>query len=143
MREILFRGKCQTGEWVCGGFVSRNGKPEIVECDRADDGDFTFTTQVDPTTVGQFTGLHDKNGVEIYEGDIYTAFGSQKYEIRFISGSFCGGLLGGDDSIFAPLGWESLEDDEDLFLSNELFKIMEIIGNIHEGATPCTSAIVE
>jgi uncharacterized phage protein (TIGR01671 family) len=80
MREILFRGKCQTGEWVCGGFVSRNGKPEIVECDRADDGDFTFTTQVDPTTVGQFTGLTDKNGKRVFEGDIIAKDVHQKRE---------------------------------------------------------------
>lgn len=104
----------------------------------------------------QFTGLHDATkwedltdaerdewikaghtkeewkGRRVFEGDIYTAFGNGKYEIRFINGSFCGGLLGGDDSIFAPLGWESLEGDEDLYLSYELFKIMKIIGNIHD-----------
>jgi len=73
MREIIFRGKCQTGEWVFGGFLNRNGKPEIVDWDRAEEGDFTFTTPVDPSTVGQYTGL-DPTLVQdkklVFDGDI-------------------------------------------------------------------------
>ena len=123
MREILFRGKCQTGEWVCGGFVSRNGKPEIVECDRADDGDFTFTTQVDPTTVGQFTGFTDKNGKRIFEGDILYIEDDDgnKYVTKVWYER--GGLVidvKGCDYDYTVIGWL------------EYYYSMEVIGNIHD-----------
>ena len=157
MREIKFRGKTANCEWVYGSLVSSdNIEPAIYfEVGKGSVKTFDFV-YVKPETVGQFTGLHDATkwedltdaerdewikaghtkeewkGRRVFEGDIYTAFGNGKYEIRFINGSFCGGLLSGDDSIFAPLGWDSLEGDEDLYLSNELFKIMEIIGNIHD-----------
>lgn len=80
MREILFRGKCQTGEWVEGGFLDRKGKPEIIDFDRGEEGDFTFNTQVDSKTVGQFTGITDKNGKKIFEGDIVAIDVFQKRE---------------------------------------------------------------
>jgi uncharacterized phage protein (TIGR01671 family) len=131
MREILFRGKCQTGEWVCGGFVSRNGKPEIVECDRADDGDFTFTTQVDPTTVGQFTGILDEHMIKIFEGDIvgFTAE-NELCEPQYYEGTvyFC------DGTFWVDCGKDS--DDCDVLFSIGHAKLcdesLQIIGNIHD-----------
>ena len=70
MREIKFRGKEHTGEWIMGGYVHKNGAPHIV-AHIVDHGvDEWRAIPIIPATVVQFTGLLDKTGKEIYEGDI-------------------------------------------------------------------------
>ena len=118
-REILFRGKRDgDGEWVMG---DRAGYSDYVMIwDLIDKG---VGYLVDPATVGQFTGLTDKNGVKIFEGDIVESSCGEIGIIEYLEedGMFIISfpITSGHSSWIATFGD---------FDGNEI----EVIGNIHD-----------
>ena len=83
MREILFRGKrIDNKEWIEGTVFSHDNNKVIIFSQHPMFG-ILLGEEVDPETVGQFTGLTDKNGVKIFEGDIIE-HGGNRYSINYL-----------------------------------------------------------
>ena len=121
MREIKFRGKIPgLTDWIYG-YYAKSGESHFILLDTDSEDNYSI---VDPETVGQYTGLKDKNGREIYEGDICGCFcNTQLFEVKYCSGR-CGYFF--DDCILSG-GCEPAPE----CLGN-LENTIEVIGNIHD-----------
>lgn len=127
MREILFRGKqTDNGEWVQGYYTGRTDFIDIHEICTTESVGIRY--KVIPETIGQYTGLTDKNDVKIFEGDILKrswadgdVIKSITYYVEYSLGCFwCKGCSSCCESM---LGY---------FTTLAKGNPIEVIGNIHD-----------
>ena len=118
MREIKFRGKrTDNGEWVYGDFNRYSEDESTITVDLLEQE----THWVQTETVGQYTGLKDKNGREIYEGDLLKTEENEIYRVAFVESS-CAFV-----ACFYP------DDYDTVYLVDTCPNTYdEVIGNIHE-----------
>ena len=139
MREILFRGKNIYNDWIYGYLCQHRGEPVmdnngmVLEgsdyyirdwAEKIDTGFYGCNYKVFPSTVGQFTGLTDKNGKKIFEGDIVKYKSGSTvlfHEVVFERRNGCAyfGVVMGENETW---------DFNNSFPST----LFEIVGNIHD-----------
>ena len=131
--QYLFRGKRKDNdEWVEGDLMRWNDGTMRICVEDGDDSKITRT--VIPETVGQCTGLKDKNGKLIFEGDVVKADG-YIFIVRF---GKCGGVANDENYGYMGYyldGFDSMTKDALRFgLRNDIcyFTDIEVIGNIHD-----------
>lgn len=89
MREILFRGKrVDSGEWVVGSLVKMGPHDYVHHFILPDYASAFYDIEVDPSTVGQYTGLTDRNGVKIFDGDIISIENPKPFSPRILQVTF-------------------------------------------------------
>ena len=135
-REILFRAKC-SGVWRYGSYVYFDKKP-IHDCYNAKYRDFIVVNGVygenhypitELSSLGQYTGLKDKDGKKIFEGDILEYIGKRKdnmnkvyrRKVVFHEGMFA--LLSKELPVYSALNYHCMEDGRSAW---------SVIGNIHD-----------
>ena len=149
MREYKFRGKeNSTGRWVYGGLFKEPAPPQCFEKTLEDkywivypnprfmpDWNLPFDmvrTDVDKNTIGQYTGLHDKNGKEIYEGDIIE-FSYDMFVGNFDTFVAKGKIVFEEGAFYVEVFEnERTTEDEAYLLYSINLDTIEVIGNIYE-----------
>ena len=136
MREILFRGKrTDNGEWVHGNLVRGCDEKYAYIVEFGNKEMCRNYVNINPDTIGQYTGLTDKNGKRIFEGDMINPFDDEidKMVVEFRFGQFLLCLYG-ERGYMAEYGWEE-EGNYGCFEAEPLSTYgddIEVIGNIHD-----------
>lgn len=138
-REILFRGKrLDNGEWVTGRLITddRDGK-EFIVCSigyhwEEDNGSTNrcmecFGFEVDPKTVGQYTGMTDKGKNKMFEGDLYRSDSGYIFEVVYVESEAC--FVGVPMKEPEPLVFlEDIADMERVGSKWDILELLEVLG---------------
>lgn len=140
MREIFFKAKTISGNWVNGLLANKDDKWYI-----SNKAGMPFAYDVRPETICQFTGLCDKNGKRIWENDILMCHGNSEDLVKTVFGEFGVRNIETGHIVDKVVGWhyEIIQTDaisrcEPFCYSMPLTKYyidrceMEVIGNIFD-----------